>query len=755
MITMPASAIDAETIRQAQELVHVGTWVVDFEPSDRPNPTCADVRWSNELYRMVGLTPQSIPLQPDTIIQFVHEGDRQRVKQVIETALESKIPFRFDSRLVRTDGKERVYHVRGNVACDDLGRVVRVVGTVGDITERVHAEQARAESQALFRAVFEQAAVGMAVADADQRFVAVNESFAKLLGYEAEDLVGMTALEITHPDDVAATVGLVTSRLDKPITYEKRYIRRDGAIAWARVTVSPLRHGDGRTEGYLGVVEDISKRKAADEALARQAAILRDILDHMPVMVMHIDVAGQLLYSNREATRVFGWARDAETPSDILAAAFPDATARAVVKSVVAAGGVQWVDVEPLARDGRAVPSSWSGVMLPDGTQLMIGQDLTERRSMQQHLAQAQKMEALGQLAGGVAHDFNNILTVIQSCATFVQEAVAADSSIAADANEITGACERASALTRQLLAFSRRQLLQPEVLNVNESVQALSTTLRRLIGENVHLHVETGAERASVEVDRNQLEQVILNLAVNARDAIGTHGTVTLATRNRLSASGLPQMVLSVSDTGAGIDPAVRHRIFEPFFTTKQAGKGTGLGLSTVLGIVEQSGGTVEVDSTPGEGAEFRVVLPCVAACAYPSKPAEPIEVGGSETVLLVEDEAAVRLITRRLLTGMGYEVIESRHGKDALDLAAGRTSAVDLLVTDVVMPEMGGRELAARLRDTWPGLPVLFMSGYTNDELLRKGILEQGFKLLRKPFTKMELARAVRALLQVQQQN
>jgi PAS domain S-box-containing protein len=749
---MPISAVDAETIRQAQELVHVGTWVVDFEPCEQPDLRSAVVRWSNELYRMLGLRPHSIPLEVDTLIQFVHEGDRQRVAQVIETALKSKIPFRFDSRLVRGDGKERVYHVRGNVACDELGRVVRMVGTVVDITDRVLAEQARAESEARFRAVFEQAAIGIAVGGADRRFVSVNETFAKLLGYEVEDLVDKTFVEVTHPDDAAVTVDRFSGSLDSPTTYEKRYLRSDGQTVWARVTASPLRRSDGQPGGFIGIVEDISKRKAADEALARQTEILRGILDHMPVMVVHLDAAGQLLYSNREAIRVFGWAINGDTPEDILAATFPDAIARALVKNTITGGGAQWVDVEPLARDGRVVPSSWSGVKLPDGTLLLIGQDLTERRSLQQRLAHVQKMEALGQLAGGVAHDFNNILTIILSCATFVQDAAVADSSVAADSKEIIGACQRATALTRQLLAFSQRQMLQPEVVNMNEAVTLLATTTQRLIGENIHLKVETGAEHANVEVDRNQLEQVILNLAVNAREAIGAQGTITLATRNRVSNNGLPQMVLSVSDNGVGIDADVRHRIFEPFFTTKPAGKSTGLGLSTVLGIVEQSGGTVELDSAPGVGTEFRVVLPCVTTSGRARQPAEPAEVGGTETVLLVEDEAAVRLITRRLLTGMGYQVIEARHGRDALELAAARPSAVDLLVTDVVMPEMGGRELSERIREAWPGVPVLFMSGYTDDELLRKGTLDRGFKLLRKPFTKTELAQAVRGLIQSQ---
>jgi two-component system cell cycle sensor histidine kinase/response regulator CckA len=870
------SRIEADLILKAQELVHVGTWVADYEPADVPDWTSCVVRWSDEMFRLFGVKPQSIPIRAETFMQFVHEDDRQRVGMAIDVAMRTKLPYRFEFRANRPDGKVRFISSRGYVECDNLGRVVRLLGTSADVTHRVKSERARAETDARLRAVFEQSAVGMAVADNNRTLITVNESFAMMLGYEIRDLLGKSFLEITHPDDVALSIASAQQSLAQPATYEKRYVRADGRFIWARVTVSALRDVAGQPAGYMGVIEDIGKRKAATEALvhseerfraffeqtavgiviggldtrlrvvnpsfakllgyepheltgktstafthpddtgltgemwarlgvpgacetitkrylhrngdtiwtrltisrlanvdpngdafiavvrditaqraaaethARQTELLQGILDHMPMMVVQVDARGQLAYSNREAHRVFGWVIDGVGPPDLFAAAFPDATERARVMASIAKGGAQWEDFEPLAQDGRVVPSSWASIRLSSGGALMIGQDLSERRDMQQRLSQSQKMEALGQLAGGVAHDFNNILTIMMACATFIDEGAEKGSSTKADAREILTAGVRASGLTRQLLAFSRRQLLQPECVDVNTSLKSLAKTMYRLIGENIQVAVEANAARPNVEVDRNQLEQVVLNLAVNARDAIRDHGTITLGTRNSVDTMGREFLVLSVRDDGVGIEPSVRQRIFEPFFTTKPIGKGTGLGLATVHGIVAQSGGSIELDSVPGKGTEFRVVLPNVAACVCPTTVAEPQFVaGGTETILLVEDESSVRVLARRMLTSLGYHVIEARHGKDALELAAAQSCNIDLLVTDVVMPELGGRDLASEMRTRCPGLPVLFTSGYTDDELLRKGILDPGYKLLRKPFTKDDLARAVRGLL------
>ena len=739
--------LDLQLLIKAQEMVHVGTWVANIRGEE---PGVKDeVLWSDEMYRMFGMEPRSQRVSFETFKSAIHPDDRARVGAIIQRGVAERMPFRFDYRVNTPDGRLKVHHSRATFEFNDRDEIVRVLGTASDITERYRAQQSLAESEARLRAVFEQAAVGMAVGDADGTFVHVNRSFADFLGYTTHELEGKSFLEITHPDDAAASVEAMRKDPSmRPRIYEKRYVRRDGGIVWGRVTLSRLEFPNDRRSGFMAVIEDINERKLAGEVLGQQTEMLRGMLEHLPVMVVRLDAQGAVIYSNRKAKGVFNW--PSTTASDIIALSFPDVEQQRRVRAMLAAGSAEWIDLEPRASNGRVVPSSWASITLSNGEALIIGQDLTERRQMQESLTRAQKLEALGQLAGGVAHDFNNLLTVIVAGATFVQDATQDRPSIQSDVQDILTAAARAAALTRQLLAFSRRQMLQPEVLNVNDAVQGLGKTMRRLLGEHIELDVSCDAEDANVEVDRNQLEQVILNLAVNARDAIKEHGTITITTQNAVDVRGRAELAILVRDDGSGIDPSVMHRIFEPFFTTKPLGKGTGLGLATVHGIVEQSGGRVTVDSTLGKGTTFSVYFPTVSAVPMPKRPSVELSAaGGEETILLVEDENAVRAITRRMLTSLGYNVIEARHGRDAMQLATQPGQHIDMLVTDVVMPEMGGRELAAGLRERTPGLPVLYISGYTDDELLRRGILEPGARLLRKPFAKKDIARAVRALL------
>jgi two-component system cell cycle sensor histidine kinase/response regulator CckA len=568
---------------------------------------------------------------------------------------------------------------------------------------------------------------------------------------------------LTHPGDVASMRSLYRTHMERgtaSLTYEKRYLRPDGRTIWARASVSQRKDHTGRLCGYLGVVEDITARKTAAEALERQTELLQSIMDNLPVMIAMYGKDSRPVFLNREWERKLGWTLAEADGVDLVGAIFPDHAVRGRVATLARTGTSMWTDLEPRARDGNVIPSAWACIGLSDGTRLTIGKDNSERRAMEQRLVQSQRMGALGQLAGGVAHDFNNILTVITACAAFIKDASIERSDVLEDLKQIEEACRRAEALTRQLLAFSRRQMLKPEIVDVNLALKNLSRTLRRLIGEQIELALVPSAAPATVEVDAYQLEQVILNLSVNARDAIRENGTITIDTKNvRRSAAGSggaerDYLVVSVSDDGEGIPANVRDRIFEPFFTTKAVGKGTGLGLATVLGIVEQSGGFVEVDSAVGVGTTFRVFLPSVDAVPIRLGDHEAIEdLRGTETVLLVEDEATVRGIARRVLASLGYTVLEARHGADALSVSREHAETIDVLVTDVVMPEMGGRELAKTIRLDRPALPVLYVSGYTDDELLRRGILEDGARLLRKPFLPLELAKAIRTLIAARQ--
>jgi PAS domain S-box-containing protein len=392
---------------------------------------------------------------------------------------------------------------------------------------------------------------------------------------------------------------------------------------------------------------------------------------------------------------------------------------------------------------------------------LAMALDITKRKSLESQLLQAQKMEAVGRLAGGIAHDFNNLLTVIFASSDLMLKYLNADDPHRPDVEEIRKAADRAAALTRQLLAFSRQQLLVPQVLDLNALVANLERMLQRVIGEDVEFRTALAPALGAVRADPGELERVIMNLVVNARDAMPQGGMLTIETadaelggldaQEHLPVQPGRYVMLAVSDTGVGMDAAIKAHVFEPFFTTKEKGKGTGLGLATVYGIVKQSGGYIWVYSEPGRGTTFKIYLPRVEAEAEPLAPRSepPASLRGSETVLLVEDEEAVRNLTRKVLETHGYAVLPAAGGQEALRLASEYDGPIHLLLTDVVMPTMSGRELAGRLASVREETKVLYVSGYTDDTIVHHGVLEPGIAFLQKPFTPEALVRKLREVL------
>jgi two-component system, cell cycle sensor histidine kinase and response regulator CckA len=439
----------------------------------------------------------------------------------------------------------------------------------------------------------------------------------------------------------------------------------------------------------------------------------------------------------------------------------------AAVEHTLATGEPWQVELELATPSGRTGWVASYGVAERDPQSGVITrirgtmQDVTEQRRLEDELRQAQRLEAVGQLAGGIAHDFNNLLTAIRGYGELLQRSLGSDDPRRGDADQVLSAADRAAALTRQLLAFSRRQVLQPRVVDPAACLDAVAPMLRRLLGESVDLVTHAAPDLGHIKVDPSQLEQVIVNLAVNARDAMAEGGTLTIETVNveldgdyaavHQDATAGPHVALIVSDTGSGMDEATRSHIFEPFFTTKEPGKGTGMGLATVYGIVKQSGGSIYLYSEPGHGTSFKIYLPRVDEQPSDDGRARPSAhpTGGSETILVVEDEAAVRTFGTRILTELGYTVLQAADGAEALAIAAAHQGALDLLLTDVIMPGLQGHRLAERLRERRPGLRVLYVSGFTENSVIQHGVVETGIAFLPKPFSGDALGRAVRAAL------
>jgi PAS domain S-box-containing protein len=508
---------------------------------------------------------------------------------------------------------------------------------------------------------------------------------------------------------------------------------------------------------------EMTQREQAQQALDASEARYRAIVDTTNEWIWSADVHGTPLYNNPAVERILGYA-----PDDLPGRSYLellDAEERPRFERMLeefAATRTGWSDivVRLRHRDGGWRTIESSGTPILDASGAVVGfhgvnRDITQRVTLEDQLRHAQKMEAVGRLAGGVAHDFNNLLNVIMGYAALLSRRVAAG----ADASrlaQIVKSAERAAGLTRQLLAFSRKQVLEPVVLDLNAVVGELGGMLRRLIGEDVELVLQPAAGLWPVKADPGQLEQVVMNLAVNARDAMPHGGALTITTANvevtpaearqQATVPAGRYVVLTVRDNGCGMDQETQSHIFEPFFSTKEKGKGTGLGLATVYGVVQQTGGSIHVESAPGRGAAFHIYLPPSEGALAPAPPALAPELRhGAETVLLVEDEDSLRELTAELLEGLGYRVLAAGNGADALRSAQGHRGAIDLLLTDVVMPGISGREVAARLQQARPGVRVLFMSGYTDDAIAQHGVLEPGVRLLNKPFKMDQLAHAV----------
>jgi two-component system, cell cycle sensor histidine kinase and response regulator CckA len=869
------------TLAAAQRIGHMGSWTLELEQPDNldNNP----LRWSDELFRILGYEPGGIEVSRPCFLRLVQPEDRDRVAQAMGKSIASGTGYSIEYRIIRPNGDVRVMQGYIDLVLDQrTKKPLRFVGTVQDITEQKHAEE-RLAQMALIVESSDDAITSVAL---DGTIASWNMGGERIYGYTAAEAVGQP-ITILQPPDRPGEISKILARVlrgERIEALETVRLRKGGESIVASLTIWPVMDPSGKIIEIAAMARDITAHKREAERSRR----LAQLVDSSTELICTGDIEGRITFMNQAFLRALGW-----TEKEVIGKYFrdvvlsPDNPAELrdqIREGIIKGGGWKgeclqcrkdgtdfpvylsvgplkdnsgrvigsvgivrdlteskraqerfykafhlnpepitiatvsegryvdvnesflritgykreevvgrtsmevkfWESLEDRARliellekqgsvrdleitfrtkfDEQRVGLDSADLIDVDGQKCIIAilKDITERKALEKQIRQLQKMEAVGQLSGGIAHDFNNLLGVILGYTELLEEGLSRDSKLLKTVEEIKKAGMRAASLTRQLLAFSRQQVLELKVLDLNVVVADTEKMLRRLIGENIEITTKLASDLGQVKADEGQIEQVIMNLAVNARDAMPEGGKIIIETRNTeldedyalRHPPTLPgkYVELSMTDTGIGMDAQTQLHIFEPFFTTKELGKGTGLGLATVYGVVKQSGGYVWVYSEPGVGTTFKVYLPCVAGADRERGPsdAEKALARGSETILLVEDEKSLRTLTRTLLEQNGYTVLEASGGKEAIEIARLCDGSVDLLLTDMIMPGMNGHEVASCLRRAYPRMKVVYMSGYSG--FGSRGLAEQGDILLSKPITRETLLRKLDEVLHMQ---
>jgi len=632
------------------------------------------------------------------------------------------------------------------------------------------------DSEERYRTLVEASPDGIIATDRVGTILMFNRRAAQVFGYASPaELIGTPAPLLVAPADRERVRGEIEPALTEggPFSLECQLLLRDGSERSAEITAAPLRSGDGPITGTVTIVHDVTARKQAERALRREREFSAHVIDAIPGIVFVLDRQGKYLRWNTSRESPGAPQPERTREIDALIRIHPD-DRQLVADSIEAVFANGSAEIEARGFVGRSQQPRHFYLtgrrMESDGAAYLVGcgLDITGRKEaeaararLESQLLQSQKLESIGRLAGGVAHDFNNHLTVINGYCDLLLSRLAPDDPNRESLMDVRRAGDRAANLTRQLLAFGRKQFLSPRPVSLNQIVSSMETMLRRLLPENVALSTALAPRLGAARADTGQIEQVLMNLVVNARDAMPEGGRILIETANvdLPSATGERDreigpgayVALAVADTGIGMDEATRGLIFEPFFTTKKPGEGTGLGLAMVYGIVRQSGGAIAVRSQPGEGSVFTVYLPRLdaAAAELPAAPALEASRPGQGAILLVEDQETVRHLVAHILRSAGYCVIEADSGPQALELPDSQVRSIDLLITDVVMPGMSGRELATRLAARREGLRVLFISGYAPHAILGEGDLDSGAAYLQKPFSPAQLTASVGEIL------
>jgi two-component system cell cycle sensor histidine kinase/response regulator CckA len=655
--------------------------------------------------------------------------------------------------------------------------VNRVASVIRDITERKRAEEVLRESEEKFRDLYDNAPLGYHEYDKEGLITKVNHTDIEMLGYTAEEMIGQPIWKLNVGEEIVReqVLAKLAGTLPPGKELERTYRRKDGTTFPVLIEDRLILDEKGRIKGIRCTIQDITERKRAEEVLRESEEKFQKLFNEAPVGYMDFDREGRITQVIRTELTMLGYTAEEMLGQPLWKFIVEEEAAHQTIKAKLS-GSIQCG--EPFERnyrrkDGTTLPVVIEDALIRDAEGRITGihstiRDVTElkraeeeKAALQEQLRQSQKMEAIGQLAGGIAHDFNNLLTIIKGYSQLSLIELKEGDPLKGNIEEIQKASQKAADLTHHLLAFSRRQVMEMKILDLNTLLKDLDKMLRRVIGEDIELLTLLADDLWRVKADPGQMEQVVMNLAVNARDAMPSGGRLTIETANveldnayaraHIGATPGRYVMLSVNDTGVGMTQEIKERAFDPFFTTKEKGKGTGLGLSTAYGIVKQSGGNIWVYSEPGRGTTFKIYLPVV------DEPLDELRekiVGeelphGSETVLVVEDEEKVRKLTVEILGGQGYRVLDASNGDDALVISEKHDGPIHLILVDVVMPGMSGSELAKRLASLRPQTKILYMSGYTDNAIIHHGVLVQGVNYIQKPFTIEGLTRKVREVL------
>jgi PAS domain S-box-containing protein len=717
------------------------------------------IRYANPALRsMLGFSPEE--LLGSRVQMLLHPDDAECVKQFFSSRIREG--YEIGSIAFRVIHKDRSSRWVESLGVNRLAdpEVSGVLVVMRDITERKQVEAELRSNERQLEAIVQAVNDIVFEFDEDGQYLNVFAADEAKLARPSKELLGRTIAEVLGAERARPFVDAIRRVLHTGMAerFEYTLAVQDGERHFF-TRLHRVPGLDGARDSVCMAISDITDRKKAEASLARSEAQYRNLIEHAPLGIFRAMGDGRLIGANPALISLLGCGgRECLGSVNLIRDVYVDPTQ-------FLHPGSETDEIQWKKPDGSRIwvrvhlRSEWDPI---SGAEVIgLVEDVTIERNLEAQFLQAQKMEAVGRLAGGVAHDFNNLLTGILSYSDMLIEDLPADDARRADLEQIRRAGTRARELTQQLLAFSRRQVLQVTLLDINEVVRSTQQLLRRVIGEDIAVNIVTTDQPAVVRADPGQIEQIILNLAVNARDAMPAGGLLTLETAhvdldekfaNRHD--GVPPgayVMLSVSDNGGGIAPEVLEHLFEPFFTTKGPGKGTGLGLASVYGIVKQSGGSIWPYSEPGRGTTFKIFLPRVEGSSSAREEAShsPSHEGGRETILVAEDESGVRDVAARVLSKRGYRLLLAEDGPAALQLARNTSERIELLLSDLVMPGMKGGELARVLRNERPGLRVLFMSGYTDDAVVRQGVLEEGVPYLQKPFSAATLTAKVREVL------